>query len=47
MMGIFIEAAEKSGSKRPVQKNIPEQFKTDEIKMNKIINYIDDYCNNI
>lgn len=47
MMGIFIEAAEKSGSKRPVQKNIPEQFKTDEIKMSKIINYIDDYCNNI
>ena len=46
IMGIFIEAAEKSGSKRPVQKNIPEQFKTDEIKMNKIIEYIDKYCNN-
>ena len=43
IMGIFIEAAEKSGSKRPVQTVIPEQFKTDEIKMNKIIEYIDQY----
>lgn len=47
MMGIFIEAAEKSGSKRPVQDIIPEQFKTDEIKMNKIIDYIDNYCSNL
>lgn len=45
IMGIFIEAAEKSGSKRPVQKNIPDQFKTDDLKMNKIIEYIDNYLN--
>ncbi len=43
MMGIFIESAMKSGAKLPAQENIPEQFRTDEIKMNKIIEYIEQY----
>ena len=28
-----------------VQEDIPEQFKTDDLKIEKIINYIDDYFN--
>ena len=43
IMGIFLESAMKSGSKMPVQKDIPDAFKTDAIKLNKIIEYIDLY----
>ena len=43
IMGIFLEEAMKSGTKMPIQKSIPNSFKTDEIKINKIINYIDEY----
>ena len=45
IMGIFLEEAMRAGTKMDVQKDIPEQFKTDDLKIEKIINYIDDYFN--
>ena len=42
-MGIFVEEAMRAGTKMKVQTNIPEQFKNDDIKINKIINYINNY----
>ena len=43
IMGIFVEAVEKSEFKGPVNYNIPEQCKNDELKLNKIIKYIDNF----
>lgn len=43
IMGIFVEEAMRAGTKMEVQTNIPEQFKNDDIKINKIINYINNY----
>lgn len=45
IMGIFLEEGMRAGTKMDVQKDIPEQFKTDDLKIEKIINYIDDYFN--
>ena len=45
IMGIFLEEAMRAGTKMDVQKDKPEQFKTDDLKIEKIINYIDDYFN--
>ena len=45
IMGIFLEEAMRAGTKMDVQKDIPEQFRTDDLKIEKIINYIDDYFN--
>ena len=46
IMGIFVEEVEKSEFKGPVNNNIPEQCKNDNLKMTKIIDYIDNYLNN-
>ena len=43
IMGIFLEEGMKAGTKMPVQSKIPNSFKTDKIKLEKIINYIDSY----
>lgn len=46
IMGIFLEEGMKAGTKMAVQNDIPERFKTDEIKLNAIIDYIDKHLNN-
>lgn len=43
IMGIFLEEGMKAGSKMPVQTQIPDRFKTDNKKINMIVNYIDSY----
>ena len=43
IMGIFLEEGMKAGTKMPIQTKIPETFKTDKIKLEKIIDYIDNY----
>lgn len=43
IMGIFIEEAMRAGTKMPVQKELPDSFKTDNLKIKKIVNYIDNY----
>lgn len=43
IMGIFLEEAMRAGTKMKIQKNIPEQFKSDDLKIKKIIEYIDNY----
>lgn len=47
IMGIFLEEGMKAGTKMPIQENIPESFKTDNIKLEKIVNYIDLYFQKI
>jgi len=42
IMGIFLEEGMKAGTKMPVQEDIPENFRTDLVKMDAIINYIED-----
>ncbi len=46
IMGIFLEEGMKAGTKMPIQTKIPESFKTDKIKLEKIIEYIDNYLKN-
>ena len=46
IMGIFLEEGMKAGTKMPIQTKVPESFKTDKIKLEKIINYIDNYLKN-
>lgn len=41
IMGIFLEAGMKAGTKMPVQTNIPESFKTDDLKIKKIVSYLE------
>ena len=41
IMGIFLEAGMKAGTKMPVQTDIPSSFKTDDLKINKIISYLE------
>ena len=41
IMGIFLEAGMKAGTKMPIQNELPEMFKTDNLKMNKIVDYLD------
>lgn len=43
IMGIFLEEGMKAGSKMPVQTDIPARFKTDDKKLDLIVNYIDSY----
>lgn len=43
IMGIFLEEGMKAGTKMPVQLKIPKSFKTDKIKIDSIISYIEDY----
>lgn len=43
IMGIFLEEGMKAGTKMPIRTKIPKSFKTDKIKLRKIINYIDNY----
>lgn len=43
IMGIFTEEAMKAGTKMSIQANIPKQFKNDDIKMQEIVNYIDNF----
>jgi len=45
IMGIFLEEGMKAGSKMPVQKEIPTRFKTDDKKIDMIINYIEKHLN--
>lgn len=40
IMGIFLEEGMKAGTKMPVQEDIPERFKTDQKKIDFIVNYI-------
>lgn len=46
IMGIFLEEGMKAGTKMPIQKNIPDSYKTDNVKIQKIVNYIDSYLKN-
>jgi len=46
IMGIFLQEAMKAGTKMPIQTKIPNSFKTDNIKLKKIIDYIDGYLKN-
>jgi len=46
IMGIFLEEGMKAGTKMPVQEKLPEMFCTDKIKLDMIINYIENYLNN-
>jgi len=43
IMGIFLEEGMKAGTKMPIQNNIPELFRTDELKINLIVDYIVQY----
>lgn len=43
IMGIFLEEGMKAGSKMPIQTDIPTRFKTDDKKLDLIVNYIDSY----
>lgn len=45
IMGIFLEEGMRAGTKMPIQNDIPENFKTDNKKIDLIINYIEDYFN--
>ena len=42
-MGIFLEEGMRAGSKMPVQTEIPNRFKTDNKKINLVVDYIDDF----
>ena len=43
IMGIFLEEGMRAGSKMPIQKDIPNRFKTDNKKIELIIEYIDNF----
>ena len=43
IMGIFLEEGMRAGSKMPIQKEIPNRFKTDNKKIELIIEYIDNF----
>ena len=43
IMGIFLEEGMKAGTKMPIQKEIPKSFKTDTVKIDKIVDYIDSF----
>ena len=43
IMGIFLEEGMRAGSKMPVQTEIPNRFKTDNKKINLVVDYIDDF----
>lgn len=45
IMGIFLEEGMKAGTKMHVQEKIPRMFCTDKIKLDMIINYIENYLN--
>ena len=47
IMGIFLEEGMRAGTKMQIKTNIPELFKTDKIKLYKIVNYIDNYFKKI
>lgn len=42
IMGIFLEAGMRAGTKMPVQENLPEMFKTDQVKVKHIITYLEE-----
>lgn len=46
MMGIFLEEGMRAGSKMPIQEKIPEMFCTDGLKMQLIVEYIENYLDN-